>query len=305
MPELPEVEVVRRGLQTVASEITILHADIRGERVARHEPGGPQSLADALTGAKLGSWSRRGKFLWNPLQPSDPEASPQMALVVHLGMSGQLLSIPTAECSKRDERHTRALLSLSNGSYLRFVDQRTFGYVRLGEIISDPHHPQPSEALVLPPPRQIPACVRIAPDALEKICHPETVFATFRRTRRAIKAVLLDQYVLSGLGNIYVDETLHKVGIHPSTPANKLSYPQTETLLQAAATILETAIGWGGTTFDSLYVHVDGSRGYFAQQLAVYGRENRPCLTCETPITRIQCAGRSTHLCTHCQTAEN
>lgn len=283
MPELPEVEVVRRGLAAHVVDRTIATATVTGARVARRHPGGPVDLADRLTGCRVTGAHRRGKYLWLGLQAPDGGAD---ALVVHLGMSGQLLvggpDLPRP-------RHTHAWFSFADGGdELRFVDQRTFG------------------ALVLVPlgPDGIPEPVaHIAPDPFEAAYDERVAVARLKARHSPVKAGLLDQGVVSGIGNIYADEALWAAQVHGDRISATLTRPTLARVLQAARTVMAAALAAGGTSFDELYVDVEGASGYFERSLQVYGRAGLPCSRCGTPIVRHAFANRSSHSCPRCQVA--
>ncbi|GAB3695931.1 bifunctional DNA-formamidopyrimidine glycosylase/DNA-(apurinic or apyrimidinic site) lyase [Corynebacterium nasicanis] len=267
MPELPEVEVVRRGLEAhvlggVFEDVEVLHP--------RANRGQDAPLADLLVGARVEALRRRGKYLWLDLGED--------ALYVHLGMSGQMLIGPTTS------PHVRIRADVS-GRELNFVDQRTFG-----------------RWLYTPQVGGVPVPVaHIARDPLEADFDPVAVARLIRRKRSAIKAVLLNQEVVSGIGNIYADEALWQAGIAPTRRASSLLQREALLLLDAAADVMRRALAEGGTSFDSLYVNVNGESGYFSRSLNAYGREGEPCRRCGTPLRRIVVGGRSSHFCPECQ----
>ncbi|MCW5952522.1 MAG: bifunctional DNA-formamidopyrimidine glycosylase/DNA-(apurinic or apyrimidinic site) lyase [Propionibacteriaceae bacterium] len=276
MPELPEVEVVRRGLAAmlpgrIAAAVQVLHP----RSVRRHLPG-PDDFQAQLPGRTFATPRRRGKFLWLPFADGD-------ALLAHLGMSGQFrLDDPDAPLLP----HTRVILDFTDGaSQLRFVDQRIFGGLWLApggaELPSDLAH--------------------IAPDLLERVVDLDILVKDVRRHHSAIKRVLLDQKVVSGIGNIYADEALWRARVHPETPADRMSSLRVRRVLEAARQVMTEALAQGGTSFDQLYVNVNGSSGYFSRSLSAYGREGQPCPRCGTPIRRIAFANRSSHFCPRCQ----
>ena len=292
MPELPEVEVVRRGLADHAVGRTIDSAVFTGHRVAREHPGGAEGLADELSGARIHSADRRGKYLWLTL--GDAESAPgDSALVVHLRMSGQLL---IAAPELPDARHTHARLTLSDGQELRFVDQRTFGYMTTETLIRDPHAAPVGSARVVPA-----SIAHIAPDPFESAFD---VHATAKRMRARdveIKRQLLEQTLISGIGNIYADEALWTARVHGRRLGSRLTLTRVTELLYAAREVMAQALDSGGTSFDSLYVNVNGDSGYFARSLNAYGREGQPCLRCGGIIRRVKLGGRSSHYCPKCQ----
>ena len=278
VPELPEVEVVRRGLADHVVGRGVATAELRGARVARRHLPGPDDLVARLPGAHVESARRRGKYLWLVLAHGEQREG----LVLHLGMSGQLLVEPA---DAPPEKHLHARLRFADGDpELRFVDQRTFGGLYLDELDED----------------LVPVSIgHIAPDLLET-AHDRT--ATVRRIKakdNAVKRVLLDQTVVSGIGNIYADEALWRARVNGERPASALTKPTIDRLLDAAHEVMTEALGQGGTSFDALYVNVNGASGRMT--LDVYGREGRPCKRCGTPIVRERFMNRSSHFCPVCQ----
>ncbi len=281
MPELPEVEVVRRGLDAFVGGRTIGHVDLLHPRVARRHRGGPVDLASHLRGSKILHASRRGKYLWLALDSGD-------ALVAHLGMSGQLL---VERSDKVDEPHLRARICFVDGEReLRFVDQRTFGGLAVETLVPDDRG------------GHVPASVaHIARDPLDP-SFDEVAFVRAIRTRRTgIKRALLDQTLASGIGNIYADEALWRARLHFARPTQTLTRPEARRALEAASAVMTEALGQGGTSFDALYVDVNGSSGYFERSLEVYGRRDQPCSRCGTPIRRDPFMNRSAFTCPQCQ----
>ncbi|KSZ59729.1 5-hydroxymethyluracil DNA glycosylase [Rhodococcus pyridinivorans KG-16] len=280
MPELPEVEVVRRGLDAHVVGATVDSVQVLHPRaVRRHEPG-PRDLALQVTGQKVASVERRGKYMWLVLEPAD------LALVVHLGMSGQMLVQPP---TVPDEKHLRIRAVLDNGADLRFVDQRTFGGWALAPLVE-----VDGDRLPLP-------VAHIARDPMDPRFDPDAVVAVLRTKRTEIKRALLDQTVVSGIGNIYADEALWRARIHGNRPTDALSRPKLRSALDAATEVMAEALGQGGTSFDALYVNVNGESGYFERSLNVYGRENEPCRRCGAPIRREKFMNRSSYSCPKCQ----
>ena len=275
MPELPEVETVRRGLERhvvgrVIDEVEVLHP----RAVRRHVPG-PADFAAALRGRQVGAPLRRGKYLW---LPADDDA-----LLAHLGMSGQLV---VGEPDRALSSHVRVRFTFRDGGPdLRFIDQRTFGHL-----------------LLSPGGAALPSVIaHIAPDPLEA-AFDRSVFATRLRTRRSgIKRALLDQSLVSGVGNIYADEALWRARLHWARASDRLRGPDVNRLLDAVQEVFAEALGAGGTSFDRLYVNVNGESGYFDRSLAVYGREGQPCPRCGTPVRRDPFMNRSAYSCPVCQ----
>ncbi|WP_333619138.1 bifunctional DNA-formamidopyrimidine glycosylase/DNA-(apurinic or apyrimidinic site) lyase [Dietzia sp.] len=308
MPELPEVEVVRRGLADHAVGRRIEHAEITGHRAAREHPGGAAGLADELSGQTLAGARRRGKFLWLPLRPEgavgepvsagssegdEPEVAGDTALVVHLRMSGQLL---VGEPSLAPPPHTHIRLSLSDGRELRFVDQRTFGFMTTDVLVPDPH------AVAGERQRVIPASIaHIAPDPFEGAFDAQATSRRMRSRDVEIKRQLLEQTIVSGIGNIYADEALWSAGIHGRRRGTQLRQGAVEELLAAASDVMARSLDVGGTSFDALYVNVNGESGYFARGLDAYGRVGEPCRRCGTPLDKEIIGGRGSYFCSECQ----
>ena len=269
MPELPEVEVVRRGLShwtvgRVVRDVEVLHA-----RAVRRHPGTPADFEQALLGREVVSVQRRGKFLWWPLG--------DIALVGHLGMSGQFRvdAEPTV--------HTRIRFDFDLP--VLFDDQRTFGGMWVEPLIDE-----------------VPASLdHIAADPFSAEFDRRRVVARIRSRRAPVKSLLLNQEIVSGIGNIYADEALWLARVHWRTPGSALSARKTGELLDAATEVMRRAVDAGGTSFDRLYVNVNGSSGYFQRDLAAYGQEGLPCLRCGTAIVREPFANRSSFRCPRCQ----
>lgn len=274
MPELPEVEVVRRGLERHVVGRRIESAAALHPRVARRQEGGAAELEARLAGATVEGVDRRGKYLWL--------LTDQGALLTHLGMSGQML-VKTA--GTPPHKHLRARAELNDATELWFVDQRTFGYWHFGDLVDG-----------------VPSLVsHIAPDLLSPDLDLEELSSRMRTRHSAIKRVLLDQTVVSGIGNIYADEMLWQAQIHGETPASSLSQSQVSTLLLAGIDVMQRALLEGGTSFDSLYVNVNGESGYYDRSLNAYGQEGLPCPRCGTSIVREHFMNRSSFRCPRCQ----
>jgi formamidopyrimidine-DNA glycosylase len=277
LPELPEVEVVRRGVERWVAGRTIESATVLHPRAARRHTEGPADLATRLTGRLVSGASRRGKYLWLPV--GDDEA-----LLAHLGMSGQLI---VGEPDRPYEKHLRARFTFTDGGLdLRFVDQRTFGHLMLTEL-TDEGVPRP--------------IAHIAPDPLEKAFDEEAFFRALRRRRTGLKRALLDQSLISGVGNIYADEALWRARLHWARPTETLNRTEAARVLAAAREVMEAALLAGGTSFDALYVNVNGESGYFDRSLNAYGRQDEPCPRCGTPIRRDSFMNRSSFTCATCQ----
>ncbi|MFI6867202.1 bifunctional DNA-formamidopyrimidine glycosylase/DNA-(apurinic or apyrimidinic site) lyase [Nocardia sp. NPDC050406] len=280
MPELPEVEVVRRGLAEhvagrVVESVTVKHP----RSVRRHVMGG-DDLAARLAGLRVEAAQRRGKFLW--LTFDEPDTS----LVVHLGMSGQMLVQPA---DAPLEKHAHIIATLDSGNELRFIDQRTFGGWQLSGLVE-------VDGTLLPDP-----VAHIGRDPLDPLFDPDAVVKALRAKHSEIKRVLLDQTVVSGIGNIYADEALWRAGIHGERIAAKLSKSALHGLLAEAQAVMGEALLAGGTSFDALYVNVNGQSGYFERALNAYGREGEPCARCGAPMVREKFMNRSSFSCPRCQ----
>jgi formamidopyrimidine-DNA glycosylase len=282
VPELPEVEVVRRGLERWAVGRTIASAEVLHPRATRRHEEGPEDFSGRLQGLTLSSAERRGKFLWLPLGTSGD------ALTGHLGMSGQLLLQPSAT---PDEKHLRVRLTFTDGGpELRFVDQRTFGGLAVEPLEKDKHG------------LEVPASVtHIARDVLDPDFDVDAFHRDLRRRDTGLKRALLDQTRVSGIGNIYADEALWSARLHYDKATSTMRRPDTDRVLAAAREVMTAALAVGGTSFDSLYVNVNGESGYFARSLHAYGREAEPCERCGTPIRREAFMNRSSYFCPKCQ----
>ncbi|GAA1868463.1 bifunctional DNA-formamidopyrimidine glycosylase/DNA-(apurinic or apyrimidinic site) lyase [Myceligenerans crystallogenes] len=329
MPELPEVETVRDGLDRLAVGAVVGRVEVfRDYSVRRHEAG-PADFAGRLTGRRLAAAARRGKFLWLPLMPDDaavpagvrtddaavPDGAaapagvpvPDEALLAHLGMSGQLLVRGGASADDWQHPHLRVRLHLEGGPvvggepvrYLDFVDQRTFGHLSVQDLVpAEDGKPAGygTDLALLPEPVS-----HIARDLLDPQVVVEEVARRVRRRRTQIKRALLDQTVVSGVGNIYADEALWRARVHGRRATEKLRQADVVRVLESAAAVMREALRQGGTSFDALYVNVNGESGYFDRSLAAYGRENEPCPRCGTPIRREQFMNRSSFSCPTCQ----
>jgi formamidopyrimidine-DNA glycosylase len=362
VPELPEVESVRRGLKSWVTGRTVESAEVLHPRAIRRHPAGPDDFAARLAGRRLLPPRRRGKYLWIPLE--DPSSSSTSvitrsmdegsrepgggeALLAHLGMSGQLL---VGEPDQPFEKHLRVRITFTDGgSDLRFVDQRTFGHLMVDDLVADAFArtaPTPagrafaatgpartlagtvSAAAVTAPraagPASTPAgravasaeagaaarvaeggvpqaIAHIAPDPLEDAFDEELFFQALHRRHTGIKRALLDQSLISGVGNIYADEALWRSRLHWARPTETLTRGEAARVLAAAREVMEAALHVGGTSFDSLYVDVNGESGYFGRSLNAYGRRDEPCERCGTPIRRDVFMNRSSYSCPTCQ----
>lgn len=293
MPELPEVEVVRRGLAAHVVGRRIATARFLGTRVARRHLPGAGDLVDRVTGTRVIVAERRGKYLWLVLSSAGSAGSDApSALIIHLGMSGQLLVEPPDAPA---EKHLRATFDFDDaGPQLRFVDQRTFGGMALAEL--DACRAGPTHPYGIPEP-----IAHIAPDLLEVDADVAAVVARMKQRESAVKRAMLDQSLVSGIGNIYADEALWRAQIHGERPCSALSRPALRRLLDHARDVMLSALEAGGTSFDALYVNINGASGYFDRSLAAYGQEGKPCPRCGTPIRREAFMNRSSYSCPACQ----
>ena len=285
MPELPEVEVVRRGLADHVVDRRVAAVEVRHPRAIRRHPTGAGDFTARLTGHTLRAAARRGKYLWLELDASEAGDD---ALLAHLGMSGQML---VADPGRHDEKHLRVRIRFDDdGPELRFVDQRTFGGLSV-----HPLAPAAGGGLVPEP------VAHIARDPMDPAFSPDGTVAALRRRRTEVKRALLDQTIVSGIGNIYADEALWRARLHGSRPTERITRAQGHAVLDAATAVMTEALGQGGTSFDALYVNVNGASGFFDRSLDVYGLECHPCKRCGTPIVREKFMNRSSHFCPRCQ----
>jgi formamidopyrimidine-DNA glycosylase len=275
VPELPEVEVVRRGLEAHVVGRTVARVDVLHARPVRRHLAGPDDFSTAITGRMVLAACRRGKYLWLPLDSGD-------ALLAHLGMSGQLLVRPV---DALDERHLRVRMVLDAPYELRFVDQRMFG----GLAVSRGGAAGPTEI------------AHIAGDPMDSTFDDTAFAARVRKKSSGIKRILLDQRVVSGVGNIYADEALWLARLHGDRPGSRLTRAQVHEVLAGIRQVMTSALDQGGTSFDALYVDVNGQSGYFDRSLEVYGRAGEPCRRCAAPIVRVAFMNRSSFFCPRCQ----
>lgn len=304
MPELPEVESVRRGVDEWTAGTTITGAEVLDPRILgttsqrRIDASAVSGFVSAVTGAHIWRAERRGKFMWlslgegADLSTADPVTSPvprpELGILVHLGMSGQLRIHSPGEDI---HRHTRAVLHLDSDRELRFVDQRIFGHIGVQPLVHGYGRLVPASA------------VHIAADPLEPAFDPEAVVDELAKKRTAIKAALLDQTLVSGIGNIYADEALFRAGVHPLAVPARTRKSRLVAVLESATKVMSDALAVGGTSFDALYVNVNGESGYFDRALLVYGRGGQECVRCGTEIVKLTVGGRGTHFCPECQKA--
>jgi formamidopyrimidine-DNA glycosylase len=283
VPELPEVETVRAGLDRWVVGRRIAAVESLHPRAVRRHLAGPDDLTHRLMGRTISSADRRGKYLWLPLDDG-PDC-----LIAHLGMSGQLLVL---EPSADPGPHLRVRFRFADWDReLRFVDQRTFGGIHLDELVPDG-------------PSMVPAGIaHIGRDPIDPAFDETAWISAMRRRKTTIKRALLDQSCVSGIGNIYADEALWRAKLHGDRPSASLTGAQLRLLLSQVRIVFADALLAGGTSFDALYVNVNGESGYFDRSLNVYGRAGEPCSRCGRPITRARWMNRSSYFCGYCQRA--
>jgi formamidopyrimidine-DNA glycosylase len=297
MPELPEVEVVRRGLAAHVLDQQVHAVEVRHPRAVRRQAQGSGYFESVLTGRTLTGTGRRGKFLW--LVTDDPD----LVLAAHLGMSGQFrvdrapggpavgVGGEGDDLTGAPHRHARAHFDLGERQ-LWFLDQRTFGWLAACPVVTDPRG--------VP----VPDLVReIAPDPTDPAFDVRAVARSMRTHRVEVKRLLLAQTLVSGIGNIYADEALWAAGVHPRRRADRVNVATLVDVLERATAVMAASLAEGGTSFDSLYVNVNGESGYYGRGLAVYGRAGLPCPRCGAPIVRERFMNRSSHFCPACQRA--
>jgi formamidopyrimidine-DNA glycosylase len=292
VPELPEVETVRVGLERYVVGRQVAGAQVLHPRAVRRDPAGPAGFEAAVVGRRLEGADRRGKYLW--LSTEDGQA-----LLAHLGMSGQML---LREPDQPLSPHVRVRFTFTDGGPdLRFTDQRTFGHLMLVGFAAGQDRLVTGPASV-PLGRPLPTPIaHIAPDPLEAAFSPAEFALRLRGRRTGIKRALLDQSLISGIGNIYADEALWRARLHWARPTETLRPSEVTRLLAAITEVLTSALRAGGTSFDSLYVNVNGESGYFERSLEAYGREGQPCRRCAGAIRRDSFMNRSSFSCPRCQ----
>lgn len=283
MPELPEVEVVRAGLEPALVGARIVSVQVFDPRSVKRHDARRGDFVGMLEGATVLSAERRGKFMWFPLDSGD-------ALVTHLGMSGQVL---LRKLEAEPDRHLRIQHVISHPEHgqlaVNFVDQRIFGSMAVDELVEQPSGFVPSQA------------AHIALDPLNDFFEDELFLSRLRKKNTGVKRALLDQTLMSGVGNIYADESLWAARIHGEKSADTLSQAKARELLDAVRAILVKALGEGGTSFDEQYVNVNGESGYFSHSLNAYAQQGKPCSRCGTPIRRVTFMNRGSHFCPRCQ----
>lgn len=307
MPELPEVETVRDGLARHVLGRRVESVEVRRDSAVRRQDGSVGEFTGRLTGRTLSAAVRRGKFLWLLLDRPDrgPEegADAGEALLAHLGMSGQLL-VRDAVTPPLEHPHLRARLHLAATAHdgplvLDFVDQRTFGHLTVVDLVPTVDGAPGGHGSAVP---AVPEPVaHIARDLLDPALDRPALVARLRGRRTDVKRALLDQTLVSGVGNIYADEALWRARLHYARPTDALRPAAVGALLDAAAAVMTEALRVGGTSFDALYVNVNGASGYFDRSLAVYGQEGRPCTRCGAVVVREPFMNRSSFRCPRCQ----
>lgn len=307
MPELPEVEVVRRGLVSWVRGRTITSVEVVDPRSVRRHALGPEDFAGNLEGARVLDVVRRGKFLWLPLADTPDGADrPTVALMAHLGMSGQLLM---QDSGVPDEKHLKVRLRLSPADgmpeQLRFVDQRIFGGLFLTSLIATSDG-GPGGLAETPLPLIAEEAAHIARDPLDPYFSFDEFYRRLRARKTGLKRALLDQGLVSGIGNIYADEALWKARLHYARPTDTLRRADALRVLDAAREVMTDALAAGGTSFDALYVNVNGASGYFDRSLNAYGRGGEECKRCAAAgivslLKREQFMNRSSYTCPVCQ----
>ncbi|MBW4031832.1 MAG: bifunctional DNA-formamidopyrimidine glycosylase/DNA-(apurinic or apyrimidinic site) lyase [Acidobacteria bacterium] len=292
MPELPEVEVVRAGLEPAVAGATVTRVEVLDERSLRRHLGPAEDFIERLTGSVLTTPERRGKFLWIPLAHPMAGEGPK-AVVVHLGMSGQVL---LRERAAPRSRLTRVVLEIEHPEHgplrVDFVDQRIFGSMALDQLVAtrdDPAQLVPSQV------------AHIARDPLDPRFDDRAFLRALAAKQTTIKRALLDQTLISGIGNIYADESLWAARVHYDQPTATLSRARATTLLAEVRLVLARALAEGGTSFDAQYVNVNGASGYFSHSLNAYGQQGEPCPRCGRPIVRESFMNRGSHFCPYCQ----
>nr|WP_210767655.1 bifunctional DNA-formamidopyrimidine glycosylase/DNA-(apurinic or apyrimidinic site) lyase [Cellulomonas humilata] len=289
---MPEVETVRDGLARHVLGRTVTGVEVRRDYSVRRHDAGPLDFAGRLRGRRLDAAVRRGKFLWLLLDQGDD------ALLAHLGMSGQLL-VREPGAARPEHQHLRVRLELDDGAALDFVDQRTFGHLSVPDLVPTPDGGPGGLGSALP---VVPEPVaHIARDLLDPALDHDALVAALRRRKTGLKRALLDQTLVSGVGNIYADEGLWRAQLHYARPTETLRRSEVQRALEGAGAVMTEALAQGGTSFDALYVNVNGASGYFDRSLAVYGQEGRPCPRCGTPVRRDEFMNRSSYSCPHCQ----
>lgn len=283
MPELPEVEVVRAGLEPALVGARIDSVHVFDPRSLKRHDARRGDFVGMLQGSTVLSAERRGKFMWFPLDSGD-------ALVTHLGMSGQVL---LRDSGAKPDRHLRIQYGITHPEHgkllVNFVDQRIFGSMAVDELVEQPSGLVPAQA------------AHIALDPLDSFFDDEMFITRLRKKSTGVKRALLDQTLISGVGNIYADESLWAAKIHGERSADSLSKVKAQELLLEVRQVLNKALAEGGTSFDAQYVNVNGQSGYFAHSLNAYGQQGKPCPRCGTSIRKVSFMNRGSHFCPRCQ----
>lgn len=283
MPELPEVEVVRAGLEPALVGARIDSVHVFDPRSLKRHDARRGDFVGMLQGSTVLSAERRGKFMWFPLDSGD-------ALVTHLGMSGQVL---LRDSGAKPDRHLRIQYGITHPEHgkllVNFVDQRIFGSMAVDELVEQPSGMVPTQA------------AHIALDPLNSFFDDELFVSRLRKKSTGVKRALLDQTLISGVGNIYADESLWAAKIHGERSADSLSKAKAQELLCEVRQVLNKALAEGGTSFDAQYVNVNGQSGYFAHSLNAYGQQGKPCPRCGTSIRKVSFMNRGSHFCPRCQ----
>lgn len=307
MPELPEVETVRAGLASALTGAKVLSVVVHDPRSLKRHLAGPTDFVQTITDAKILAVVRRGKFLWMPLELAKPSAHKPLALVGHLGMSGQMF---LRKPSDEEDKLTRVVLTIETSRKktleFRFIDQRIFGSLAIDELVetsdAKPGGYTSASAKGKWWQNLIPStAAHIARDPLDENFDAALVRSKFARKNSGIKRVLLDQQVMSGVGNIYADEALWATKLHYDQPANSLSSATFDSLISEVKRILAAAVAEGGTSFDEQYKNVNGESGYFEVSLNAYGMTDQPCNRCGRAIKRDAWMNRGSHFCPNCQ----
>jgi formamidopyrimidine-DNA glycosylase len=304
VPELPEVEVVRRGLEPAVTGALVTGVEVVEPRSLRRHLGGVLDFEQRLVGRRLTGAVRRGKFLWLPVEPAEGESP--VAVLGHLGMSGQLLlRPPDGSAAAGSDRHLRVRITMEHPEHgdlvVAFADQRIFGSLALDALVATADGAPGGLGGSAP---LVPAHVaHIARDPLDPAFDDDGFAERLLRRRTGLKRALLDQTLVSGIGNIYADEALWAARLHFAAPTDSLRRPAVRRLLAETRSVLERALVDGGTSFDAQYVNVNGASGYFSQRLHAYGQQGRPCPRCGGPIVREAFMNRSSHFCPRCQRA--
>lgn len=283
MPELPEVEVVRAGLEPALVGARIDSVHVFDPRSLKRHDARRGDFVGMLQGSTVLSAERRGKFMWFPLDSGD-------ALVTHLGMSGQVL---LRDSGAKPDRHLRIQYGITHPEHgkllVNFVDQRIFGSMAVDELVEQSSGLVPAQA------------AHIALDPLDSFFDDEMFITRLRKKSTGVKRALLDQTLISGVGNIYADESLWAAKIHGERSADSLSKAKAQELLCEVRQVLNKALAEGGTSFDAQYVNVNGQSGYFAHSLNAYGQQGKPCPRCGTSIRKVSFMNRGSHFCPRCQ----